>query len=461
MRPFAGLDATFLYSDTPGAPMHTLKVGILELDGDPVHHVHTALSRRVHLLPGFRDRVVFVPGGLGHPVWAPDPSFTLERHLRSTAVESPHDRPALHREIGRIASLALARDRPLWEVWVVEGLSDGRVAVVAKLHHALADGMAAVQMLDALLHPEPSKPQAWLPAPLPRRRRLLRSAISGKVGSALALAPLIRRTVRSGLHIAKQKKHGDVSFTSPFSTPRTLFNGHLEGRREYTTSSVDLATVKAVSKHLGVTVTDVVLTMVSGAASSYLSEVSEAPNMPLIAAVPVGSAKRAGHGNNHVSNLIVNLHSDQPDPVARTHAIHRETRNAKQAHDILGADTMREWAEYAPPVPFAAVTRLYEYARMANRHRPPVNVIVSCVRGPSEVLAGDAVRLHELFSVGPLLQGIGLNVTVWSYADRLGFSWLSGAGLPRGLDDLADRAMVQLQSLAELIPKEETALNSL
>ena len=432
MERLSGIDASFLYMETPAAHMHTIKVAVLDPAPAARHalgDVKQAMRERLHLLPQFRRCVVEVPLGLHHPVWIEDPGFDLDRHVGAIDLPAPGGWREIEDAVSEIASRPLDRRRPLWELWLLRGLGDGRVALVAKIHHALADGVAVAEMLAGVMvegAPAASVPgpvELWTPEALPSRGRLLRDALRDHVPRVAGLPRLIARTAR-GLRAGARLRHG-LSPAPPLpllDVPRTSLNGALYAARSFATASLPLDDLKAVKSRLGVTMNDVVLALVAGSLRRYLEARGELPERALVAEVPTstdatGAPRRLA--GNRVSNLFTSLCTDLADPVARLRRIHEVTSAAKQINRALGPDLYREWTDYAPPRPLAALFRLYSRLRIADRHVPAVNVIVSCVPGPRRLLRWTGGELQHLFSVGPIIEGAALNVTAWSYVDRL------------------------------------------
>ncbi len=447
MKRLAGIDANFLYSETSTAFMHTLKIAVLDVAGLPPGDLFArfahVLDARLHLLPGFRQRVLFVPWGLHHPILVDDPEFRLERHLQQRQVPAPGDRQARDAVIAEISASPLPRDRPLWEISLLEGMADGSVVCVTKLHHSLGDGLACARMLQRVVN-EQDLPRSESPVSrpakavsLPAASQLIRAALRDQGGRARRFLPLLSRTFRALL----DRRH--LSPSLAFKAPRTLFNRSLPASRSFASTRLPLAGLKALARQLRVTLNSLVLGLVSVALDNFLDT---APAQPLLASVPLGVADERLSGN-HVSNLITSLCNDQPDPQARVRAIHRTMQQVRAAHEIVGAGAMRAWAEYTPGLPFSHAMQLYSRWRMADRHRPAVNLIVSNVRGPAEQLIVGGARLTGLTSVGPILDGIGLNITAWSYAGQLSFGLLSHGELPRPLDQLACGLHNALQAL--------------
>jgi WS/DGAT/MGAT family acyltransferase len=255
-----------------------------------------------------------------------------------------------------------------------------------------------------------------------------------------SLPALVRRTARNVTALVKIRRGSDVTPPRPLlDVPRTSFNKALGPRRNFATASLSLDELKAVKARYGVTLNDVVLGVVGGALRRWMDERGERPSASLTAGVPVGTdavAEQVRLSGNRVSTLFTTLATDIDDPHLRLAEIHRVTEASKLVQRTLGPDMLIDWVQFTPPAPFSAGMRLYSRVRAASWHPAPFNVVVSNVAGPrEEVLLGDA-RLVDLFSVGPILEGIGLNVTVWSYQDRVNVSVISCPDLVHDLGAL-------------------------
>ena len=439
----SGLDASFLYNETRTQHAHTLKYSVLDVKDLPggftVDRVREELDRRLHLLPPFRRRLVDVPLGLHHPVWIEDPFFDLAAHVQVMRVPAPGGRREMDDVIGELASWPLDRKRPLWECWILEGLADdlddptgapatGRhVGFLVKMHHAMADGVAAAALLanvmetspDALDPPPPV--ETWRPEPVPPWWRLLIDAAVDAAALLRRLPGLIRRTIIGGRAVARRRKEAAVSPPLPIlHTGNTPFNGRLTANRSFATADLSLDDVKTVRKAFDVSVNDVVLGLVAGALRAHLVKAGGLPERPLVAGVPVAAApEEVRLSGNRVSNLFTSLRTDIEDPVERLAAIHEVTGAAKEVQNLLGIDMLADWVEYAPPRPYSWAMRLYSRLGLAERHTPPINCVVSNGPGPKEPLYIAGARLVGIWSVGPILEGIGLNVTVWSYQSAI------------------------------------------
>ena len=446
MERMEGVDAGYLYMETPSMHMHTVKVAILERPGGiDIDAFGEEVLARLDRLPPFGRRVVEVPFRLNHPVWVSDRPLDIRRHIIHQALPrsrdgSPGGMKELEELVGRIISVPLDRGIPLWELHLVEGLEGGRVAVVAKLHHALADGNAANNLLlNATGRRGPAGPPYPL-EPTPSRGRLVADALSDAVRQLFSLPALLRRTARNVAALVKMRRGSEVSPPRPvLDVPRTSFNGALGPRRSFATTTLSLRTVKAVREKHGVTVNDVVLGVVGGALRRWMDACGERPSASLTAGVPVGTDPAGAAPRlmgNRVSTLFTTLATDIDDPHARLAEIHRVTAASKLVQQTLGPDMLIDWVQFTPPAPFSAGMRLYSRARAASWHPAPFNVVVSNVAGPrEEVELGDA-RLVDLFSAGPILEGIGLNVTVWSYQDRVNVTVISCPDLVHDLGPL-------------------------
>ncbi len=463
MRRLSGLDAGFLYMETPTLHMHTLKISVVDPSTVPggysFEKVVQTLSERLHLLPMFRRRIAEVPFGLHHPLWVEDGSFDIANHVRRTTASGAGGQREFAAICSEVASTPLDRSRPLWELWVVEGLEDGHVGFIAKIHHCVADGVAAAEMLagimltdpDAAAEPVAAPAKPWRGEYVPPRSVLMLDALRARLFGLLNIPGLLRRTVRGLRAAAQRRRAASVSPPAPFDAPNTRFNGALTAERLFVMTSMALDDVKMIKSALDVTVNDVVLAITAGALRRYLERHGELPDKPLVAGVPVSTRQGAPPEEeiraNSVSNMFTALRTDVADPVERVRAISAVTKVAKEVHQALGADMLADWSELTPPRPFAAWMRTYSRFRLAERHRPPINLVVSNVPGPTIPLHIAGARLVSLYSMGPILEGIGLNVTVWSYLDQLNWGVVS---TPQAMPDLWDFTGDLADALEEL-----------
>ena len=428
MQRLSGQDAFFLYRETPTTHQHTLKVMLYE-PPDPLPsyaEIKAGVGRHLHLMPLLRRRLVWVPFHLHHPVWIEDPDFDLDYHVRRLGVPPPGGPREVDEMISEIASHALDRAHPLWELWVLEGIAGGRQAAVLKVHHAVADGVASAALIDVTAvrsavaqHPPPEQP--WQPEPVPSRWRLIRDALADWL-RLLARLPAVVATTAVGLRrLAAVRRVAQIAAPLAYDTPDTPFNKALRTRRAFATTSLSLDECRRVKEAFGVTLNDVILALCGGALRRWLAARGAALR-PLIASIPVG-ADEAGDAprlyGNRVAYFQTRLRIDLADPVERMLATREVTLEAKRELEIIGRRTALDWMEYLPSIPYTLVRRLHSHFRLADLYPSPSNLVVSNVPGPREPLYWSGARLVELYSVGPLSEGIGLNMTVWSYCDRL------------------------------------------
>ena len=459
-----GVDAGYLYMETPSMHMHTLKIALVEpapREGetfDPAYFTEVVLER-LKDLPAFGRRALRVPFGLNHPLWIGDRAIDPAQHVFVHRVPEPGGMAGLEDLIGEIGGRPLDQTLPLWELHVTEptaSLGGGtQVAVVAKMHHALADGGAANALLGAVtdaVRAEDGVPAEQVLEQTPSRVAQVRMALIDALGQVSSLPALLLTTAQGIRGVLGLRRRASVRVPRPIlDAPRTPFNAALTPRRSFATASVPLDEVRAVGKAHGVTVNDMVLALVSGALRHWLDEHDERPRKSLLAGVPVGtdspglSPQRLG--GNRVSNLFTTLATDVDDPAERLQLISATTRESKLVQQTLGPDLLRDWVEFTPPGPMSLAMRAYSRGRLASLHAPPFNVVVSNVRGPGEVVTIAGARLVDLFSVGPILEGIGLNVTAWSYDGRVNFSLL---GCPDLVADLRAVAAGLAPALEEL-----------
>ncbi|MBA3654803.1 MAG: wax ester/triacylglycerol synthase family O-acyltransferase, partial [Actinobacteria bacterium] len=319
MRRLSGLDAGFLYMETPTLHMHTLKISVVDPatvpGGYTFDKVKQVLASRLHLLPMFRRRTAEVPFGLHHPLWVEDGAFDIANHVRAVTAASPGGARELAAVCSDVAGRPLDRSRPLWELWVVEGLEDGHIGFVAKIHHCVADGVAAAEMLAGIMLTDPDatadgvRPSTavWRPERVPPRSVLVLDALRERLFGLLNVPGLLRRTVRGLRAAARRRKSAAVSPPAPFDAPNTRFNGALTPRRLFVMTTMALDDVKNVKLALGVTVNDVVLAVTAGALRRYLDRHGELPDKPLVAGVPVSTRQGATGDDEIRANSVSNM----------------------------------------------------------------------------------------------------------------------------------------------------------
>jgi diacylglycerol O-acyltransferase / wax synthase len=460
MQRLRGGDAVYLYQETPSAPQHTLKISIMRsknpsADRERVKHFFQAT---IHRIPALRWRMMPVPLGLHHPMAVEDPDFDIENHLNHIALPQPGTMRELEDLVGQIAGHPLDRSRPLWEMWMVEGLSDGRVAFVMKAHHAIADGMASVHLFTRMLSPlgeNESAPQ-WRPDALPSAGKLFVDALWDHIRQDAREFPNFLRTVLGRIKSARlHRENSDIPVFDPMEDiiAPSPFNGALSPQRKFATCSLSLGQVRSLKQTLSGTINDVVLALVAGALRDYLDQRGQLPSEPLITIVPV-SADEPGteriFGNN-IAVMGAGLHSQVEDPIERYEATRKSTLAGKSHLEVLGKTTLPSITHYLLPA-MISVPRQREYRlKLADQpgYKYPCQVAVSNVPGPRQQLETEEAVLEALYSVGPLQEGNGLNITVWSYCDQLNFSIITCARQVPDPQCIASAIENELQRLQE------------
>ncbi|WP_067471816.1 WS/DGAT/MGAT family O-acyltransferase [Nocardia amamiensis] len=446
MERLTGLDASFLYLETGTQHLHVCALLILDpTSADYSFDTFKAeLARRLPLIPQMRRRVYEVPFNLDHPVWVEDENFDLDYHVRRIAIAAPAGHRELAELVGDIASRPMDRDRPLWELSVVEGLDDGKVAVICKYHHAAVDGITGTNLMMHLcdLEPGATKPvpdQQWHPESKPSDWRLLAEAVV-KFPAKAGMLGMVPKTVGVVAGFAQRRRQNKTGMAIPFSAPRTPFNLAITPHRTVAFTDAELDAVKEIRSAFGVKVNDVLLTVVAGALRAYLERHEELPDRSLIASVPVSVHDSTRHtaGINKVSTLFARLGTDIADPVDRLREVAESNRGAKEEHELIGADFLQDWSEYAPPNAFRLAARMYSTLKLAEMHPVVHNLVVSNVPGPPMPLYFLGVRVDAMYPFGPVFHGAGLTVTVLSNSDKLNFGFIACKELVPDIAELAD-----------------------
>lgn len=426
MKPLSPTDVMFLWLEGRRQPMH---VGGLQLYTPPegagddfVGKLVESWREHTHAQRPFNQRPHF---RLGHWFWEEDVDFELDYHLRHSALPKPGRIRELLSLVSRLHGTLMDRTRPLWEIHIIEGLADKRVAMYAKVHHALFDGVAAMRMMQAVLSEDPRevRPPLWAQE---RRRRIAEGAEVPEpapppslMERALQAGAEIVPGVRSGLWEIVRSASGDASDAQPFHAPPTMFNVRISGSRRFAAQSYALDRVKAIGKALGATVNDVTLGVCAGALRSYLMAQNALPDKPLIAMVPVSVRAEGDEGGNQLAILLANLATHLEDPLARMRCIVDSTTHAKDRLKAMSKlERMAHAAAMSAPMGASMLTG-------HARRRPIYNVVISNVPGPRTPLYLDGMRLDESYPVSIPVDYLALNITITSYDGQLGFGYIA------------------------------------
>lgn len=455
-----GLDTMFLNCETPTMHMHVCGLLVLDPNGvaDPYASIRAMLEARLAAVPPMRRRLATIPFNLGRPYWVDDPDLDLDRHLRRVRVAPPGDDRRLAELAGDFAGTQLRRDRPLWEMLFVEGLPQDRIALLVKMHHSTVDGISGASFMGELFDLRPEgrhHPPKALPATVvPGRLELARQAVLERLSEPLEIAKLLPSTlgqVGGAIWRTATRRGEGGAMAVPFSAPRTSFNASLSAARSVAFVDVPLQRVKSVKSAQGVTVNDVLTAVVGGALRRYLAERGELPDRPLVAVEPISvHDQTAGlDGTTKVSVMFSTLATNVTDAVERLHLIAAANRRAKEFQSMVGADTLLQWAEHFWLNGLWLGAHLYSTLRGADHHPVVHNLILSNVPGPPVPLYLGGTRLVGIYPLGPVMDGAGLNVTVLSQEDRVGFGimacpdlvpdvWTLAEAIPGALDEISD-----------------------
>ena len=451
MDQLSAMDASFLYIEAPTVPQHVLGVMLFDAAGSEgrfsVERFRDVLEERIHLLPAFERRLVQVPLHMDHPYWIHDPDVDLDAHLHRATLRGPGDLHTLGELVGEIGAEVLDRSRPLWELWLVDGLATGQVALVAKMHHSTLYGAAGADMMAHLLDFGPEGRE--IEPPPPAREESEPSTVSLVARAALNTA---RRPVRGAQAlVGSTKRLGQMGgmvgraitksspVTLPFMAPKVAYiNGRLTERREAAFTRVDFADIKAVKEAFGTKVNDVVLAAVTQSLRNYLVKRDALPKKPLVASVPMNIGAGAVEGTDKISALLVPLPVLTEDAVQQLHEVAEFSRNSKGMIDALGTDSISDVAELVPPLLVLGGSRLYDGLGLSRLHPPLQSLVVSNMPGPPIPLYCAGARVDAVYPFGPLLPGAGLNITVLSNMGNLDVGLLGCPDLVPDLWEIAD-----------------------
>jgi diacylglycerol O-acyltransferase len=467
----SGQDASFLYTETPTVLAHTVKIQIFDSPYELSDYdmMREWLKAMLDAAPMLRQRILFVPFNMHHPVLVDDPDFDIDSHIYRAALPAPGGRKELNQMISQILCHRLDRQRPLWELWILSGLEGERTAIVHKIHHCMADGAATVRYLrhafDQQVKPDFASPEpaSWQPEPLPSGWQLVRDAIVDHLKYDIRAFPLFVKgmwqSIRNLLTLNKKVGSPTVSvITHP--PPRTRFNHVLSARRNYTTRQFALHRIRDTAHALEGTINDVMLAMGASAVRRYLGIHNELPDEPLWAAIPVSAEESDSRreSGNITGSLMVCLWTNIADPKQRFIAIQKSSHLAKEELEALGRQFLHRLLQFMPPWIYIWKTYHKQRKRKADRpdFRPSVNLILSNVPGPREAWSGSYGTLLDIYSMGTLVEGIGLNITAWSYAGSMNFSIM---GCKKALPDielLADALADGLSELEQIVEQESS-----
>ncbi len=501
MARLTGLDGAFLALESPTTHLHIMGAMVFDPSEVPgglgFRRIRALVAERMSLVPPFRMRMVEVPFGLQHPTLVDVDDVDLDYHVRRVSLPSPGGTAELEALVADVAARPLDRSRPLWEFHVVEGLEGGRIGLVSKVHHAIIDGVSGADVLAAFvdLSPDPTPRPLFAPpggtglrrrrsgapevtgaddadgggdgaepgdedavrAPsgLPGELERLRSSLGALPAQVDAVARTVVRTVQTARTLSSRNR--DVQGTlppAPFQAPHTSINGAISPHRRVSFADLPLDDIRRVSGVFGGTTNDIVLATTAGALRTFFASRHEEPDTSLVALVPVSVRTEAEQGalGNRVSAMLVSLATGVADPVARLGRIREGMAAAKEQSRAVGPDVYSAWAEAAFPAVATRLSRLVTNLRVFDHVAPVFNLVVSNVPGPDVPLYLAGARMTSLHPIGPIMEGVGVNVTVFSYLDAVHVGIQACWDL---VPDVSVLGRAMEASLAELVTEAE------
>ena len=452
----SGLDASFLHLEDASAHMHVASVMLFEGDPPPYDDLLEGIERRLHLVPRYRQRLANVPLAQGRPKWVDDPHLNLRYHVRAAALPAPGSEGELRTLAGRVFSQQLDRDKPLWELWLVDGLEGNRFALLGKTHHALVDGISGMDIVSVLFDAsaEPAAPpdpgDRWLPRPLPSRVQLLGEALVERATAPGELARSVRAVFRAPRRMLEGARDaavgvGAMAWAGLNPAPPTPYNRPIGPHRRFTWVRADLADLKAIKDELGGTVNDVVLATVAGALGHHLRRRGQRTDgLELKAMVPVSvrTGIQRGALGNRVAAMMAPLPVWCQEPVARLDIVREQLKDLKGGGQAVGAQVLTELSGFAPPTIMGQASRLMSRQRFFN-------LVVTNVPGPQFPLYLMGREMIETFPMVPLAKNQALGIALLSYNGHINFGLVGDYDLLWDIDELAQDVGESLAELAD------------
>ncbi len=457
----SALDSSFLFVEDENCHMHIGAVTLFDATplttadgGVDIARIQTAVTAGIHRIPRYRQRLMWIPG-VGNPVWVDDARFNVAYHVRHTHLPRPGDERQLKRLAGRIMSQQLDRGKPLWEMWVVEGIAGGRFAVISKIHHCMVDGVGSVDLMGTVIRATPDRdprlegpPPAWIPRPAPSGAQLLVDDVLRRATMPCAVAAGVGRAIAHPQRVAAEVSDRVGSIIEAIGAglsraPATPLNSTIGPHRRFDWAEMDLDAMKTVRTRLGGTINDVVLAVLTGGMRRFLrSRGVDVEHLDFRAMMPVNvrTAETRATVGNRVAMMVGHLPLDERDPRERLQRVTRATTELKRSRQAAGVQTIEELSD-------ASFTSLFvEFSRMAARVRP-FNVVVTNVPGPSFSAYVLGARMLACYPLVPLFREQGLGVALFSYAGRLYWGFNADWDLVPDLHDLVEAVNLEFETL--------------
>ena len=419
------MDASFLHIEGPNNPMHIGGVSIFEGPAPPFERLEQMVANKLDSVPRYRQKVRFIPLGLGRPVWVEDPYFNLSYHVRHTALPAPGSEEILRRTAARVFAQHLDRSKPLWEIWMVEGLSENRWALLSKVHHCMVDGVSATDMMSVMFDdtPPPEAEHPWMPTPEPSSAELVLRTLARQALDPSEQLRMVRAATRGPRATLGQARDLLRGMASAVGLLRPLGKSSLTGpvgpHRTWSSAHLRLSDVKAVKAAVGGTVNDVVLTIVSGGLRELLKARGEdVEDRAVRALVPVSVRRPGERGvyNNRVSAMFAELPVGIVDPLARLSVVRAQMDGLKESKQAVAGDVLTSLSGFAPPMLLALAGRL-----AARSPSLGVQTGITNIPGPQQPLQTLGRRLLESFPFVPLIGQVRISIAIFSYDGGLYF----------------------------------------
>ncbi|HMY08169.1 MAG: wax ester/triacylglycerol synthase family O-acyltransferase [Nocardioidaceae bacterium] len=462
MQRLSGLDASFLYLETNEQLMHVCALLLIDPETMPQGYDFEDLKHRLGEITShinvFRRRLKHVPLDIDHPVWVNDEKFDIDQHVHRFGLPSPGDRDALAELCGHLAGIPLARSRAMWEIYIIEGLDDGRIGVFLKMHHASIDGISGANVLTSMCSLAPGDPpmaaeDSHLPLGMPSDWDLLFRGLLTRALTPWRMMRLLGPAYGVVADTVTRVREG-TSMAAPLRAPRTSFNGTITGHRSVAFADLPLADIKAIKNSVeGVTVNDVILSLVGGSVRRYLDERGELPDTSLLAAVPVAITDAKARGANHVTALFTKLYTNISDPMERLLALSASSTHAKAHQKAIPPTALQEWAEFAAPRMFSLAGRVISGLKVVDEGPVIHNLVTSNVPGAPVPVYFMGAKIDALYPFGPIMHGAGVNITVVSTAGVMHVGLIACAEMMRHPFDLTKQFRAELDALVEQLPE--------
>ncbi|HUO71507.1 MAG TPA: wax ester/triacylglycerol synthase family O-acyltransferase [Solirubrobacteraceae bacterium] len=451
------MDASFVHLETPNNPMHIGGVSVFEGPPPPFERLEEMVASKLDVVPRYRQKIRFVPLGLGRPVWVEDPYFNLSYHVRHTAIPAPGTEAILRRTAARIFAQHLDRSKPLWEIWMIEALSGNRWALLSKVHHCMVDGVSATDLMTVMFDETTTAAgeRAWEPTPEPTSAELVLRTLTHQAVTPSEQLRMIRGAIRGPRWTLRHTSDllRGVSSAAGLLRPvgRSSLTGQVGPHRSWSCAQIDLTDVKSVRAAVGGTVNDVVLTLAAGGLRDLLiARGEDVTGRTIRALVPVSVRRPGERGvyNNRVSAMFAELPVGIADPAARLRAVRAQMDGLKQSKQAVAGDVLTSLSGFAPPVLLALGGRL-----AARSPSLGVQTGVTNVPGPQQPLRTLGRRLLQSYPFVPLIGQVRISIAIFSYNGGLYFGVTGDWDSSSDIEILTDGVEAAMAQLLEIVPR--------